>query len=1301
MVFPAATWTALGLALPAMLLWLWPSSHAAAADEAPAWEDVCFDDFHATDGYPGEAQLKELLQPVPGRAGKISATRHHSRPICQIAGLLRLRPPWQADSVLRLALLQPNQVQLHLYAGRQGVTLRYYPHVQHTWAAYGTTRSGTGTKAESYALWAVDNGRCYRSRAGTVELRWHDGTLVMTRGDLVLLRAPLPGPPEDVFFEGTAQIRGLAMVRSQPVGPARAAARPVVRRIDGPAELDWQLKATAADSGAKLNKLPDGRVELTAQRGKQTARASATVCRPGLYEYIFEIEDAQPGTGLYLASGQGEQPYRVAFFRHRETGRTVFDLLSAGSRETERSYNFSQHVTPLAGRRQWVRLVLGAGVLRCSTSGDGVHFSEIRTDAVHAAGPCTDVGLFCLAAPQRRSIKLRSIELRRLDLLSSLADEQLVRRAGSPTGTESLEQWQQRTRESRPAGVSTEHWRRACCLRTLIDNSSGSLCQPVLHQLIEEEVLAGAGDWQSRRRLLDEAGLLVFFTNYGDSGNAPRFGEYYRRLGRELVRRGHPTPLTTVSRTVLRMPAWSIHAEPFPQELLRHELITAAQQERWQDLGRLCRRVDYWTRISEEGFYWLPWQNGREATIHLINWGRAQATREERGREKREEGGEKGEGAEQRDSQRVASHYPLPTTHSLWRHPLVERLSREGYNVYAELCEALDGQAYRAACQVITSAAAADEPGLLPDRRDRRLLVALPTAVDAAMLRWPELRPAMREHFGALGHLRVQQGMAEGDRPAVAAAARRFPATLAAAEAHRWLGDGQLSSGRAARAIGEYRRAMHQADAADRPQIAARLRLAAAMAGHHLGTPVTEPIELGQLRVAPERFEELVERAVKARAGPNAPRPDSAGPDSAGPVSTLPECPPPGRYQTRPWARIDGNPGNPAVGLPQEGFHWDWAGRRIAARFGPIIGNEGELIVNSQVNHFAFDPNSGGPRWQKRRGIEQRRLQWWTVPLRPLIVGRRIFVRWLSNKGCELVCLDAAGGKAIWSYRPEGSVVCDPVPVDGELITITVGADVGRELMLDLVVLAAETGEPLRRTPIARFHDHWSETVPCRAVLAESRLVATAGGAVLCCDLLGRPQWIRRQIWTPPPKNLAHAGRWLRQVHEAPLTADGRVWATQPGVWAVECIDGHSGRLIWRTALPELVSLSGRIGGRLIVETTEGVLALDSATGKILWRHDAEDRFDSRLYGNGEVVCYGRFEPSGESRPARSHRAALVWIDVETGRIVAQSTLDVAGNRELQLGPLLVRGGRRWVFVGSRNQAANREIRELVPAPGN
>src|SRR5690606_25624306 len=120
----------------------------------------------------------------------------------------------------------------------------------------------------------------------------------------------------------------------------------------------------------------------------------------------------------------------------------------------------------------------------------------------------------------------------------------------------------------------------------------------------------------------------------------------------------------------------------------------------------------------------------------------------------------------------------------------------------------------------------------------------------------------MRQEYGPVGSLRVQEAFSEGDHSAIAAATVQFYGTRAAADAHLWLGDRAFSSGDFAQALQHYRLAEENAAGELSHEVRARSRLVYAMLGQSCGTPVTAPVQLGSLNLSPAQFESLVASAL-------------------------------------------------------------------------------------------------------------------------------------------------------------------------------------------------------------------------------------------------------------------------------------------------------------------------------------------------------------------------------------------------------------------------------------------------------
>ncbi len=294
----------------------------AAVDPLPPFNEVGFNDF-AHEPPLRSAELSAWLEQAPGHSWRI----REQLPACVIDGVARLRSPWREDLALRLGLWDHHGLRIHFWSGRRGVTLWYYQYPA-TWVAYHTTRDSAQPQPKTYALAAQDDHRFSRTAHGSFELRHAGGRLYMTRGDMLLLSAALEQAPTEVYFEGHANIRGISLVRIDGL-PEPPQQRPAVLQSDQPAELAWR---TDLPVGASLHRLPDGSLELTAEKTKSWTHIWLPYPETGLYEVIFQIDQPQPGTSVFLGNEQGRPQHRVAFLRDSRSGQTSLSFLApAGS----------------------------------------------------------------------------------------------------------------------------------------------------------------------------------------------------------------------------------------------------------------------------------------------------------------------------------------------------------------------------------------------------------------------------------------------------------------------------------------------------------------------------------------------------------------------------------------------------------------------------------------------------------------------------------------------------------------------------------------------------------------------------------------------------------------------------------------------------------------------------------------------------------------------------------------------------------------------------------------------------------
>ena len=1238
-------------------------SHGAPpkGPEPPAQAAV-FDDFDDSEGYPTAEALRSLLANAPGERAEIGRANKWERPICRISGVFRLTAPWPAGSALRFSVLDPDRLQIHVWSGAQGVTVRYYPEPHQTWALYATTREGAKPRPAKHVLAATAGDRYRRAGFGSVRLQHQSGNLVLLRGDLVLGSVPLAGPPSEVFIEGSGLVRGLAVVPSQwlPAAPRRDAgswgtlrgapatptlrARPAALRVIRPADWTWESNLP---KGITIGKPPDGRVVLTAGEKTQQGQAAIAIQNPGFAEFTFDVEDPEPGTGVFLGDAQGRHICRLGFLRHRESGQVAFELLPSYASDAEKSYDIQRQVVPLAGRRQWYRIVAGAGLYTCWTSADGLAWSQVGPTSVEGEGVCGQVGLYCFASDKKRSIALRSLEVRRLEAIHAAAPPEVQKQVGNLAKFDSLEKWEDEVARSAPSGVAADVWWRACAVKTLGDGPKASLARPLWDRL-QRAVYASATDADACLRFAEEASM---FYAQGDWASMDRLTAQLQPLGMALVRLKHRAPFSALHRSMLTWPLWHVRRLPaYPEELLRCELVARIGEARWGEVQDLCRRLEYFNRTGgpREGEQ-PPWSPHAE---YLVQWAQAVA-------------------AAQLPKSRDAK--PAVARPALGRHPLIENPTREGFGIASQLRASLENQDYREAAQVITSMTNYERLGLLPDWSDPWLLTSLPAMAAATARDRPALAKSIQEVAAAVGQLRLRQAVAGGNPAAVEAVAYEFPGTELAAAAHRWLGDRETSMGRFVEAMAQYRWSYASASPADREALIARARLLGALCGLDVGQAPRAPIRLGAMQFSPAEFEQMIDPLRQARAAVA----------QSPPATSLR----PGRFEARFFARLEGRDLKRPSGYPDRGV--DWAGRQIAVQVA-----DGRMVVNNRIEQTAFGLATGKPLWANRLDVEEGKQQWASLAVQPIVTAGEVFCRRLTTKGPELIAVDSGDGRLFWRTQPGDAVVSDPLFVGDRLFVLSTTADPGSKIALYLVGLDLFTGRVRSRVPLAEFRDVWRGQLPCQAEAVEEKIVAVAGGCVLCCDVSGRVQWLRRQAWIPPSSFEYWNGReWIDQCFSPPVIAEGRVFATQPGVWAVECMDLESGRLQWRQALGGLVRLVGQAKGRLIVETAEGLVGLDPQTGSVVWWQEVRDRLDTVLCGPQGPVLTAHLGPKKDGGPAPIW---LTWMDPESGRRLGRSALKPPSSGEGWLKPLIAAEGRLWAFWASLQEPAKREILELI-----
>ncbi|MBS0260935.1 MAG: PQQ-like beta-propeller repeat protein [Planctomycetes bacterium] len=1199
-----------------------------------------------------QSQLARWLGPVPGQNHRFAEAQRGNVLVATYEGLVKLKAPWPSDAVLSLAPFEHNGMAIYFWNGTNGVSLHYFQNPRPNWSAYRITRKDTELFPASYALVAADNDVYARSLGGAIEIRHQEGALVMNRGDLHLLTAPLAAPPTEVYFDRRAWLRSLTMYRAEPFPNLDLAARPAAEEapVQTPAAWDWPIQPA---SGSTFKRLKEGAVELASTQAAESAWSAVKLPRAGLYEIIFRLGDATPGTGVYLGDDAGKPLWLLSVMRDQKTRQPAIQFQNPGANAFELVADLNQLQAPFIQRGQWLRLIAGSGSIKCWTSGDGQHWSRVLDPWRGIRGSWSHFGLVSNKWTDPRRIVLEHLQIRPLARLTGFADPQLADRvpAAVINGDPNPPAWQARVVETLPPGTDLGPWRAACAVRSLAAIPPAPLGNLILDGMIQD-VVESQKPLAQRLEMLNEIAEVY---DAWDAADCLRLSQYYEQLAWQAFREGNHTPWTSVARVLLSAPfSTNSPYQTIPDSLATAELLWQIATDDWPQVRDLCRQLRFYNR---PGYPEMTWPGSRDRSRLLVDWAVASAVR--------------ALGEKPREGQSA------PTMPYNWLHPLIVNSSKEGFNTLAELDAALSEQSYKDACQIISSARPDLALGLFPDARDSRLLLSLPQAVELAMRDHPQLRQTMATQFAATGRLRLQQAAADGNPQFIRALAVQFSGTAAAATAQQWLGDRALVLGDFANAEAEYEHALQSAEPDQRPGLTARLRLAAAMLGRDAGEPPRQTVVLETVQLAPEAFERLVAE-MKQQAL-------TRGVTSAVSVEAMPRTAvKAARYDVQhrgaPRGDVGENPGNPSSGAV------DWVARQI----GWTLVKD-HLYFSNRFQVQAYHVKSRQPVWTLPVGKEQGPAHGWALtPCRPVVAGERLFVRRLAKANPELICVNATNGQLKWTSKPALNVASDPLLVQDRVYVFSIATPLeDGQVVIDLCQFDMATGDLLLQQPILNLRNLWDRQLSVQAAVIGTRVVGLAGGTVFCCDFSGRTVWVRRQPWIPPTQAVAAA----EQSPSLPLAIGKRVFVTQPGVFAVECLDLETGRRLWQTPVPEMRRLLGLTGERLMLETTRGWQALATGDGRVLWQADGAGIADGYVCPtSGDLLVVQR-----EIQQSDVWRPVLIWLNSETGRELARQPLDALADKDPFLGPFVVDQDRLWTLFGRGIRDPHRDLYELVP----
>ncbi|MCA9245586.1 MAG: PQQ-binding-like beta-propeller repeat protein [Planctomycetales bacterium] len=1171
---------------------------------------------------------------------------------CAMEGVARLKAPWPQQALLRWVGAGYDHFAIHVWHGREGVSLRYYGDrgSSMSWAAYRVERTGKEPTPvpDKFALLETDSGRFWRTKYDSnspLDLRYEDGLLILARGAFVLLEVPLAGAPEEVIFDGKTRLADIAMFRAEPL-PRRESREPSVV-LDGsqPDQLAW-LQSVDQEGGKQAD---------TGEPVYPVWKACALPAA-GPVAIDLVLSSAAAGTGVYLGDEAGKPLYTLRFLESEPAKQLLLKELVIYDNRTESSDKLESKPAPLVSFPAHVRLVIAGSRLKAYVGGDGEHWGQIYDPLpLSHDKPIRTVGVYAIKGLDLSAIQLAKLSVRSFPALDQLAAVDLVGQAPAIVARD-YGDWLEQALGQQPDEVATEPWLRACALRTLGAGIGGNHARQLVLRLLADG-LADADSLAAKWAFSEDLAAASDNWISGDIGVGwPTLEPYLDGLAREALASADPRPYTRLGEFGAALPFWTGDGQRLtPTRAAHDELVANATREDWRSVAALTRTLK--TRPDE--------------TLRtVVAWAEVAAS----------------------------PHVPALAEHMAqsdvrYRHPVEIDISREGFNRLAEIDAALAGGAEREACELITALPSWESFGwLLAGDADR--WTSLPQAIEERFAANPRLAEIMQQDFLDRAELRLRQAIDRGEVAAVERIPLQFHATATAAAAQLWLGKRYLSSGDLLRAVGYFR--AFRTGAADQrdADVVTHELLARAMFGDFrvddqgpvASDVVTWPelpesaVRLADRDVSPGDFMTMLRDFSKLAREP-------LGDENVAASAEPDRFPQPAEFDVQRRARLDqtlgANPGNRPGAYAAKPI--DWVARQLG-----VATSGNWLVAHNRFGITGYDLTSGQRRWHENLGDNKAETHAWPLaPFQPTIVGQRVFARRLLQAGPGLACIALNDGKPVWKVEAGENrfFVSDPV-IAGQLVLVLRAEISPRNAAVHLAALDRDSGEALWDRPLLDFDKSFVDHPSCTLVRHEDTLLATLPGVVACCRLDGSPLWARRQAWFPPNVSL----NWTDQFLQPPRIADGKAYVVQPGTPSLQCLEAATGRVLWRRLMPHVGRILGVRGDKLIVEESEWLVAIDAGSGELLWQHKLDAPLEMRLLDDEQII-YARRESD-----LRSNRKTpqFVWLDLETGQPQASALVDLLAHDEPFVGPAILHGEKFWVFSGVGSGDPARDFTELI-----
>ncbi|MFN3149914.1 PQQ-binding-like beta-propeller repeat protein [Bremerella sp.] len=1189
---------------------------------------------------------------------EIQEFRDGDRPQTRMKGWFRLRGQLPANAALRFEMSDIHKMRFHFYCGDQGVSIMRHQHDYSPWFAYAMTAGDDGIQPKNLLLQSNDGYREHRGPARHYKpvaffFDEDSSELVFYRGDVEVIRTPLPSKPDRVYFEGESIIRHMnlwplaELPKAQPDYPQQAV-------IDRTADLPWQSKLAEQTT---LEKNVDGTLSLVSKDPDNHSWTVVPIPGYGIRMVELELTGVDRSHGVFLTQPaktpkEGETAEvpspqdGLVFNRNRKTAELYarFSYIWDSGHEVDR--NPLDHPAIQVGDHVWVRLFAGGGQVRGWVSLDGKHWALLSSEDNDTKGVYNHLGISASKVEGEHRLTIQKMVVRELPGLTGLFPEEHWKKVDQVSWKELGESpypsdpFTLPDDSKLPADLATR-LRRFSCVSASYDHMK-NVC---------EEAIGVAKSNADKRQVIKD--MLALMKTWPLEYNEKRFiGWCEERLGNlfeEQLTTRERQDYASFRRELLNLP--TMNRDPmgyFSQERFNTEMLMAIQQERWNDILDSCETMRrYYSYDSRK----------MRSDFPIINWAGGIAVRHSN------------------RANQDADYLTEGRSTSL----LVEDLSKEAYNISAELNAALESDAIADACRLITQIPESAAEGLAPSGSDPDHLFSVTAAIQMAVQNHEALQHQMEKEHADLAQLRVNSAIQRGDRKVVELVTLQFFDTKAAAEAHLWLGDQATSAGDFASSLQHYIKAARSAEGELKSKIDARLLMLGHMPSGDAAQP-NGPISIGSTTLTANSL--IDETSVIRTTQTN--QQELAGADTN--TSSSVAWPESGSIQSTnivlrgSWGREQDR-----VPTPVRDSRADWRGQALG-----MTTSGSQAYLCNRFELWKLDLNDQKEIWKRSEKDKDRGKAHDYSYSRcvPLLVGDMVVTRMLHEKGFALYGFDRESGDQRWVTNLDDQMVLatDPISVQGRVLIVTLREVSQSTYAVRLSRVDLSTGEILDSHPLFRIRDTWFDRGIGNVVAHREQLLIDLGGVLASCDISGHLQWVRKQLTFPQKID----SRWANQQLSNIEIVGNQAISFHAGTLRLECFDVATGTLRWTMPGTDVQSIKLLDDNTLLVEQPEQWLLVSADDGKISTKLAKPENLLSWQVTKDALIGMTR-----EQEDPKDERAMIqvVRIDTRTGESRPLQSTEISSKEVPAAGPLFY-GPDKWLLWQSEDQ--NKDERTLM-----